>query len=615
MADTIYYNSWFSFHKKPFGAVKKGTEVNFSIFVPEQTTEVSLVVKTSDPTLGKESYPMKKSRPSYYDVTYKVKVAPELYFYYFEITVEVEEGYHTYYYGAKEKSSGEGTTYSNEYEVRPYQLTSYVEEEKAPDWYLQSIFYQIFPDRFFNGNENGQVTAPKKNSFLYGQVTDDPMYIKNSQGEILRWDFYGGNLKGILKKLPYLKKLGVNGIYLNPIFLATSNHRYDTSDYLKIDPMLGTEEEFKNFVKILHKEGFHLILDGVFSHVGKDSLYFNENGDYGANVGAYQSKASPYYPWFTFTHYPNEYKTWWGIKDLPEVDKENKNYQEFIYGDENSVLEKWNALGVDGWRLDVADELPDSFIAGIRHNLDSYPDKVLIGEVWEDASNKISYGKRRCYILDHMLHGVMNYPFRQIILDLLNQEKKPAEIAAELMVIKENYPKNILLNNLNNIGTHDTERILTLLKENKKKVNLACGMMFMLPGIPCVYYGDEAGLKGGKDPENRKFFPWETPQPEIFQSYQKWINYRSNSAILKTGDFLPFYSHDLFGICRYTETGYTLYVFNPTNQVQKVSVEELNFNGESPLSYEKLAVIDGVKLQPLDGYLVSEKTYHKPHFS
>lgn len=615
MAETIYYNSWFSFHKKPFGAVKKGTEVAFSIFVPDKTTEVSLVVKTSDPTLGKESYPMKKSRPSYYDVSYKVKSSPELYFYYFEITLKVEEGYHTYYYGAKERNSGEGTIYSNEYEVRPYQLTSYTQEEKAPDWYLQSVFYQIFPDRFFNGNEDGQVMAPKKNSFLYGQVTDDPMYIKNSQGEILRWDFYGGNLKGILKKLPYLKELGVNGIYLNPIFLATSNHRYDTSDYLKIDPMLGTEEEFVTFVKTLHAEGFHLILDGVFSHVGKDSLYFNKNGDYGLNTGAYQRKDSPYFPWFTFFHYPDDYKTWWGIKDLPEVNKENKAYQEFIYGDENSVLEKWNSLGVDGWRLDVADELPDAFIAGIRHNLDSYSEKVLIGEVWEDASNKISYGQRRRYILDHMLHGVMNYPFRQIILDLINQEKKPAEIAAELMTIKENYPKDILLNNLNNIGTHDTERILTLLKENPKKVNLACGMMFMLPGIPCIYYGDEAGLTGGKDPENRKFFPWDSQQPEIFHSYQKWTNYRINSTILKTGDFLPFYSEHLFGICRYTEAGYTLYVFNPTNQVQKVLVEELNFNGESPLSYEKLQVIDGVQLAPLDGYLVSEKTYHTPHFS
>lgn len=606
LVQSIYYNSWFSFHKKPFGAVKPNTPVELSIYVPESTTEVLLVVQSSIPEEGKISFPMVLKKNAYYTYTFTPKNAPELYFYYFEVTMKEEGAYHTYYYGAKEQGQGGvGQLYANDHEVVFYQLTCFKEQDPAPLWYRQSIFYQIFPDRFFNGNEDGRVNAPKKNSFLYGQLTDDPLYIKDKTGDILRWDFYGGNFLGIEKKIPYLKELGINAIYLNPIFLATSNHRYDTTDYLKVDPMLGTEEEFLHLVQKLHEEGFHVILDGVFSHVGKDSRYFNKNKDYG-ETGAFWNKNSPYYPWFTFTNYPNEYKTWWGIKDLPEVNKSNRDFQEFIFGDEDSVLDKWQI--VDGWRLDVADELPDSFISGIRHHLDQRKEKVLIGEVWEDASNKISYGKRRNYILENSLHGVMNYPFRQLIIELLNKEKSPQEVAGELMALKENYPKDVLLNNLNNISTHDTERIFSVLRENEKKVNLACGMMFMLPGVPTIYYGDEGGLTGGKDPENRKFFPWNHLNPTLYQSYKKWISYRQHNDLLSLGDFLPVYSKELFGIIRYSDKGYAMYIFNPTNEEQVISVEELNFNAESPISYKKLAeVLHGVSLRPLDGYLVSEK--------
>ncbi|WP_335755323.1 alpha-amylase family glycosyl hydrolase [Tetragenococcus halophilus] len=238
------------------------------------------------------------------------------------------------------------------------------------------------------------LTPPKKNSYIYATEEDDPLYVKDADGEILRWDFFGGNFKGILQKIPYLKELGVNGIYLNPIFEASSNHRYDTADYFAIDPVLGTQEDFETLVNTLHENDMRLILDGVFSHVGQNSRYFNVYGNYGKDKGAYNDRYSPYYSWFTFYDYPDDYASWWGIKDLPEVNKEDPGFQAFIYGNTNSVLSKWNQLGVDGWRLDVADELSDEFIKGIRKNLENFPEKVLLGEVWEDASNKISYHHR-----------------------------------------------------------------------------------------------------------------------------------------------------------------------------------------------------------------------------
>ncbi|MGO2939458.1 MAG: alpha-amylase family glycosyl hydrolase [Pseudolactococcus laudensis] len=200
-----------------------------------------------------------------------------------------------------------------------------------------------------------------------------------------------------MDKIPYLKLLGVRALYFNPIFEARSSHRYDTSDYMKIDPVLGTEADFKQLVDTLHQHDMRLILDGVFSHVGRNSKYFDFDGKSGGQ-GAYQTTQSPYFDWFTFNQYPDDYKSWWGIKDLPTIDKTKESFQQYIYGESDSVLSKWNGLGIDGWRLDVADELPDDFIKGIRDTLENYPEQVLIGEVWEDASRKIAYEQHRKYI-------------------------------------------------------------------------------------------------------------------------------------------------------------------------------------------------------------------------
>ena len=384
-----------------------------------------------------------------------------------------------------------------------------------------------------------------------------------------------GTFAGLREKIPYLKELGINAIYLNPIFSGTSNHRYDTNDYLKIDSMLGRQEDFEELIQLLHQEKMHLILDGVFSHVGKNSLYFNINGDYGDDEGAAKNPDSPYFDWFKFENYPFEYKSWWGIKDLPEIDKDNDSFRNFIYGEKNSVLAKWNALGIDGWRLDVADELPDSFIKGIRENLDSYSDKILIGEIWEDASNKISYGKRRNYILGGSLQAAMNYPFRDLIINLLNGHRSSQDVAHQLMTLQENYPKDIFYNNLNNLGTHDTERILTMVGE--KNLSVALAMLFVLPGIPCIYYGDEAGLSGGKDPENRKYFPWDNISPNVYNVYKSWTQKRLSENSLKYGEFSTFFTDRLLGILRYTDSEVFVELINPSEDELNIEVQEITF--------------------------------------
>lgn len=590
-----YYNSWETDCKEPFGAIKVGQTMKVNFKTDKEKVEVKFIIRRD---FGKRyEFPMQEVKEGEFKVVVPFDVGKGLYFYYFEILEPSDWGKIKQFYGCS-GMGGEGVLYSNENDVKPYQLTVFSKEDLAPDWYRDAVFYQIFPDRFYNGNDDGKISNPKPNSFIYGSNSDTPFYVKYENGDIARWDFFGGNLRGISKKIPYLKGLGVTAIYLNPIFSGTSNHRYDTNDYLVIDSMLGDEAEFKVLLDKLHQEGMHLILDGVFSHVGKNSRYFNINGDFGDNEGAAKNPNSPYFDWFKFNDYPYDYKSWWGIKDLPEIDKDNESFRQFIYGEKDSVLAKWNDLGVDGWRLDVADELPDDFIQGIRENLDTYSEKMLIGEIWEDASNKISYGARRNYILGGSLQGCMNYPFRDIIIHFVNNQRSSHDVAYQLMNLRENYPKAIFYNNLNNLGTHDTERILTMVGDENN--SLAISMMFVLPGVPCIYYGDEAGLDGGKDPENRKYFPWGDISQEFYNLYQTWSKRRQEEVTLRHGEFSVFFTDKVLGILRYTSDEIFIYVVNS-------SKEQVNF-GEEKITYlQKLSFLHDVN-EKLSGLTISGKS-------
>ena len=385
-----------------------------------------------------------------------------------------------------------------------------------------------------------------------------PEFRPNEKGEVLNNDFYGGNLAGIAEKLPYLKKLGVEALYLNPIFMAFSSHRYDTADYKRIDPMLGTEEDFRALCETAHSLGMKVILDGVFSHTGSNSVYFDKNGIFGG--GAVSDPQSPYRKWFDFQHYPDKYTCWWDFDTLPCVKKMEPEFMDYIFGADDSVLAKWLRLGADGFRLDVVDELPDGFLMALRERLRQLkPDAMLIGEVWEDASNKIAYGVRRRYFTHAQLDSVMNYPWRKAILAFARGADDGRGLRQVLLTIAENYPAPVLNSNLNLLSSHDVPRAITALidptdadreelarrlsamtpeqvKLGKERFKLASFLQFTLPGCPCVYYGDEAGMTGYRDPFNRQYYPWGREDAALQNHIRTLAHLRHDSAALKRGD-------------------------------------------------------------------------------
>ena len=427
----------------------------------------------------------------------------------------------------------------------------------VPSDYFGSVMYQIFPDRF---NQVGKCDTSEKLTpfWIHTDKHDVPYYLPNEDGEVQNCDFYGGNLNGIAAKLDYLMELGVYVIYLNPIFKAWSNHRYDTADYHKIDELLGTEEDFSKLCELAHERGMKIILDGVFSHTGSNSKYFDKLGIFGC--GAYSSPDSPYRSWYDFKEYPNIYTSWWGIKTLPCVNEMDEGFRNFIIDSEDSVIAHWLRAGADGFRLDVADELPDEFIEAFRARLKSIkPDALLIGEVWEDASNKISYGKRRRYFVGGELDSVMNYPFRNAIIDYVLNHDNGTGFKETVMTIAENYPSDVLNTLMNMLSTHDTVRILSMLSDKNDfsdknacagytmseserenallRMRVAAFLQFVLPGMPCIYYGDELGSEGFGDPFNRGYFRWDMVEGNpLREFYTRISSMRNSHDTLRHGD-------------------------------------------------------------------------------
>lgn len=504
---------------------------------------------------------------------YRVPNEPGLVWYYFMLNT----GTTWLYYGNNRAGlGGEGSLYHHE--PPSYQVTVFLPGE-VPRWFKQGVMYQIFVDRFHRDEEyfleEGMDRIARQKGLWHPDWYDTPFYIKDAAGRVTRWTFFGGNLPGIKAKLDYLQELGVTILYLNPIFEAASNHKYDTGDYLKIDPLYGNESLLEELVREAGHRGIKIILDGVFSHTGADSIYFNKYGNY-PGVGAFQSPASPYYRWYIFHHYPHDYESWWGIDVLPNVNEMEPSYREFIYEGETSVIRHWMKKGVKGWRLDVADELPDEFIKKLRQAvLAMDPEGVLVGEVWEDASNKISYGKRREYLWGEELDSTMNYPLRGIWLDFLLGKADAGLCHRRVMNLYENYPRENFYGAMNLIGSHDRARVLTLLgeapaeedmaEEEREKyrlppekrrlaidrLKLLSLMQMTFPGVPCIYYGDEAGMEGYSDPFNRGTYPWGREEQELLNWYKRVVKLRREYQVLTEGEFRSFYQgDDVYGFKR-----------------------------------------------------------------
>ena len=550
MSNIINYSSWKN--KAPFGAIKINQGVRISVEADENYNLINIkwIILKDDNKVGEVD--LVRESKKYYQGEFNGFNETGLYFYYFEVEVDVNGNNRKLFYG-KNYDDGNVCEYSYE-NLNKYQITVH-EDFEIPSWYKEGIMYNIFVDRFNNGNRNKKPSNPKENSFIYANWSDTPMYIKDKNDEIIRWDFHGGNLKGIIDKLPYLSKIGVSIIYLSPIFESSSNHKYNTGDYKKIDPMFGDEEILKELIEKANTKGINIILDGVFSHTGADSKYFNKFGNYD-EVGAYQSKDSKYSSWYTFNEFPNDYKCWWGVKDLPNVNELDKSYMDYIIYDEESVINKWTDMGIKGWRLDVADELPTEFIKELRKELKKNDtESVLIGEVWEDASNKISYNERRNYLVGNQLDSVMGYPFRDNIVSFLKGNITSKELNNKFMTIKENYPKESFKANLNLISSHDVARIKTELNYDEAMVKLAVATQMTFEGVPYIYYGDEAGLCGGTDPDNRKTYPWKNEDEDMIEFYKESINTRKKYNVLTNGEteFIDTNDDDVFGYIRFND--------------------------------------------------------------
>ena len=530
----IYYNPLDQRCKSVIGGIRQKETCTIKIF--GESTEPCLLILKKD---GHEAQPLRMQKIlDGWQLDLKIE-EPGLYFYHFKI-------------GKREGGMDMFRNFTFETPLSEWQLLVSSADFSTPDWMKGGVMYQIFPDRF---NRCGEVTV-EDGKWLHKNWNEAPAYKPNANGRVLNNDFFGGNLRGIMEKLDHLCALGVTTLYLNPIFRAYSNHRYDTGDYLEVDPLLGTPEDFASFVESCKDRGIHIILDGVFNHTGDDSRYFNKYGHY-SDVGAYQSKDSKYYAWYNFRSFPDKYDSWWGIDILPAINESCPSYIEFITG-ADGVLRHWIRNGISGWRLDVADELPDEFIELIRHAVkEEDPNAIVIGEVWEDASNKIAYSKRRRYFQGKELDSVMNYPLKNAIIHFVLSGNSDL-FRQTIAMLQDNYPKCVLDCLMNILGTHDTVRILTALggvilhdkdamsvakmddvtlQKAKNRLKIASVLQFTVFGVPCIYYGDEIGMEGYTDPFCRFPFAWDNMDQELLEHYKKLSRIRKKYRVFKSGEY------------------------------------------------------------------------------
>ena len=533
-------------YKSVVGAVEEGERFSIRLELHKKVNPegVSLVVLADGDDhqlvvpMRRENADCKSEWESY---VAELELGKGLYFYYFTMQgVDYEK-----YVGIGENRRP-CMFYDN---VRPYKLSVYKRLYPVVDWLNKGVMYQIFPDRFCSVGE----VHPNEDKIM--RVWGEQPMFREGDGEVRNRDFFGGNLAGITSKLDYLQSLGVTSLYLNPIFKAYSNHKYDTEDYETVDPMFGTNDDFSILCREAAKRNIRVVLDGVFNHVGSSSKYFNAKGNCGKG-GAYNDQNSPYRSWFTF-HQDGSYDCWWNFKSLPRIDAKSKGAQEYFCG-QNGIVRRWLEAGASGWRLDVVDEIADCMLDKIVSAAKTQNDRAaIIGEVWEDASDKTAYGKRRHYLDGSQLDSVMNYPLRKGIIELVanGSERLLDETAFDIV---NNYPSYVRNNLMNLLGSHDTERIITALVGEKihgdkermanvkltdaqysrgvELVKIAAVLQYTFFGFPCVYYGDEVGVEGYKDPFCRACYPWDSQNKLLLDFYTELGKLR-RMPVFCDGDF------------------------------------------------------------------------------
>ena len=460
-----------------------------------------------------------------------------------------------------------------------FQIDVYLPDFSTPDWMKNAVVYQIFPDRFANGNIKNDPASTDPSVYGNTVVNNDwgdlpegfcRAYVGETcdEGPLGR-DFFGGDLQGIIDNLDYLQHLGVTALYLNPIFSAPSNHGYDTTDYMRIDSYYGTQGTFQKLVEEAEVRGMHIILDGVFNHTSSDSLYFDKNSRY-PQLGAYESQDSRYYSWYTFYDWPDSYNSWWGFDTLPVV-TEVQAVRDFIYGVDRSVGRWWLMQGAGGWRLDVAGDKSHSWWEEFRPRIkDANDNAIIIGEFWDDASE---------WVLGDELDTSMNYRFRRALLGFINGDTSDPnqgfvpglnvdQFDNALHSIQEDYPAPAFETLMNLVDSHDTQRILwaltpgernradkefnpTNLAEGKARQRLLAILQMTLPGAPTIYYGDEVALTGDSDPDDRRTYPWGSQDITMLAHYQLLTGLRNANSFLRTGSYDRLWTHNADGTYAY----------------------------------------------------------------
>ncbi len=564
----VFFESRNLEYKQPFGALKSGEELKLNLRVRQDVVvkEVHFVLQKDG---GQErSYGMEAVGEGLFSLRLSLTEIG-LYFYRFEV-VRADGSF--LFVGRGDK----GRAVVGDWLPR-WKLTVYHPDFVTADKWKGGVMYQIFPDRFARVSDQRPTVQGPGQRYFHTDTADIP-YDYTDPTRPGGKDYFGGSIAGVREKLPYLKGLGVTVIYFNPVFESGENHRYSTADYRKIDPYFGTEEEFVSFCKEAKEAGIEVILDGVFSHTGADSVYFNKENYYDT-PGAYNSPDSPYYSWYQFEEYPERYAGWWGFQNLPNVNETDPKYLEFITG-EAGVLAHWQGKGAGGWRLGVAGGLPDAFLEALRRRVKAEdPDSLIIGEVWEHAVEKHSYGARRRFLLGEQCDSVMNYPWREAIIQLIKTGKVSA-FAEAVQTLWEDYPRPALDTLMNILSTHDTVRILTVLgigdlprklqgqfrlspeqrAEAERKLKLAALLQFTLPGIPCIYYGDEIAMEGFADPYCRAFFEWEKAEGEMHAYYAGLGRLRREYRAAFAGEFRLLGAEG--GVLRFTRGEELLIVVN-----------------------------------------------------
>ena len=568
-------------------------------------TSVDLVVREG---AGDTRIPMSPTWRGY-ECSISAQGDPHVAFYHFEVMLSDETAC-TYGMRDDGRSTAGELKPLGEGPVQGFQISMYEPSFATPDWLAGSIMYQVFPDRFARG-----ASGVRADGVSFHESMGRPVHLQGNWNKPIAWDeasgydpveFYGGTLQGIREKLPYLASLGVEVLYLNPVFEARSNHRYDTADYEHIDPLLGTDGEFEELCRQAAAHGISVVLDAVLSHTGSDSRYFNAMGAYD-DPGAAQGPESPYYTWFDFTLREGgvPYRCWWDDPTLPEVDERNDGWQRYIL---DGILPKWLASGARGYRLDVADEIPDEVLERLRTSVKAADGQAaIIGEVWEDATTKESYGVARTYALGRALDSVMNYPLREALIGFATGVTDAYQLATFLKLQQSNYPEPLYRCLMNLLSSHDVDRIRTVLafggsirnetRDLQAKLShsitpaqdaraarlhaMVAGLLYALPGAPCIYYGDERGMQGGSDPFCRAPMVWGNTTArsdageDMLDYYRHLGHMRKHSAALRNGAFSCIAaSADVLCVVRVAPDGQTIVaVANRSDERQRVVVD------------------------------------------